>query len=418
MMKITDGVTCHILKMDKFKDIGISIRFMSNLTKATATPRSLLALMMVDRCERYNSKKKMNDHQDYLYGATMSAQTIGYGQSQVVELRCRFIHPSYINKQSTLLDDVLCFLKEIIFHPYLEEASFQEAKEIMKAKITRMLDDPSQYVIAKGFELGGRDQTLAISAFGDLETLETISLIDIKNTYDLLMKEDAIEFIVCGEVEEKTVTKQLQSYFPFTARHNKYETYYTIESSKAEQRDDSYRDVQQSNILLLWYTHTTIKDPQYHALRVACAMFGQYSSSLLFQEVREKHSLCYSISANLVSFDGAMAVTTGVETKNIDRTIALIKEQFQRICNDDFDDALLDVSKTMIINSLSATKDAMNSLIALQYQNAILQENTTADMMIELIKNVKKEDVIKAFQRCALKEIYVLQKEEDHATNV
>ena len=41
------------------------------------------------------------------------------------------------------------------------------------------------------------------------------------------------------------------------------------------------------------------------------SLLGQSPTSLLFEEVREKHSLCYSISSYLIQFDGALIITLG-----------------------------------------------------------------------------------------------------------
>ena len=78
-MKIIEGVNLHFIKTKKFKDIGIHIRFRNQLDEKSAVTRSLLALMMSDRCKKYDSKKKMNDILDQMYGASLQAQTAGYG---------------------------------------------------------------------------------------------------------------------------------------------------------------------------------------------------------------------------------------------------------------------------------------------------------------------------------------------------
>ena len=43
----------------KFKDICISINFINKNEEKKATERSLLSMMLVDRCNRYDTKKKM-----------------------------------------------------------------------------------------------------------------------------------------------------------------------------------------------------------------------------------------------------------------------------------------------------------------------------------------------------------------------
>ena len=86
-MQITNGIQVQFIPTTKFKDIGISVRFRNTLQDGKSAKRSLLALMLVDRCQKYDTKLKMSEMQDELYGATLTAQTAGFGASQIIELR-------------------------------------------------------------------------------------------------------------------------------------------------------------------------------------------------------------------------------------------------------------------------------------------------------------------------------------------
>ncbi len=413
-MKINEGVHLQVISTNKFKDIGVSIRFMSDLHNERATIRSLLALMLCDRCQRFDSKQKMSTHQDELYGATLSAQTIGYGASQVLDIRSKIIHPDYV-KEKALLDDLFKFLHDVIFLPLLDEAVFHESKKILQAKIERLEDEPAQYIVRNGFQVAGEGTPLAISSLGDLDILRNITLEDVCNIYQKMIEEDKIHILVCGNVEEKELLELCKQYLNFEGRKGEYTSAYRVSNSRDEIYKEEYRDVTQSNIMMLWFTNTAINDEDYYALRVANAIFGQYPSSYLFQEVREKNGLCYSIASNLITFDGALGVTTGVEKDQIQHAIDLIKTQFHRICAGDFDDQLIEISKTMIINSLLATKDSMASLLALSYQNAVLSRNQKVEDIIKQIQKVSREDIIEVVKKCELKMTLVLTKEEEHA---
>ncbi|MDE6475379.1 MAG: insulinase family protein [Erysipelotrichaceae bacterium] len=413
-MKITEGVHLQVIPTSKFKDISISIRFMADLHEEHATIRSLLALMLCDRCKRFDTKQKMSIHQDELYGVSLHAQTLGYGAAQVLDIRSKMIHPSYV-KEPSLFEDVFRFLHEIIFSPLLNEAVFQESKKILQAKIERIEDEPAQYIVRKGFQVAGEGTPLAISSLGELEVLKKATLDDVCRLYQKMVEEDQIHILVCGDVNEEELQQLCKQYLSFTARKKKEGFVYCVSNDKEDVYKEEYRNVEQSNIMMLWFTNTNIQDKDYYALRVANAMFGQYPSSYLFQEVREKNSLCYTISSSLTAFDGTLSVTTGVENAQIHHAIDLIKKQFQRICNGDFDEQLIAISKTMIVNSLLATKDSMVSLIALSYQNAILSREQAVEDIIEHIQKVSREEIIAAMKKCELKMTLVLRKEEEHA---
>ena len=417
-MKIKDGVNLQVIHTNKFKDIGISIRFQNELEIKKASARSLLSLMLCDRCQKYDTKQKMSMKQDELYGMTLYAQSVGYGKSQVIEIRSKCLHPDYLKQQEDYLHEVFSFLYEIVFHPLLEIEVFEESKKILRAKLQRLHDDPAQYVINEGLKQVGKNGTLEISSLGSIEDVDALTLDDMRQAYHEMMKNDMIHIMICGDMKEVEITPYIHKFFDFDSRIQTYESFYVIENQLEKNYMESIRNITQSYLMMVWFTHTSVIDKSYYALRVANAMLGQYSTSLLFQEVREKRSLCYSISSSLISYDGVLAVTTGIQKEHIEETISLIKEQVKRIQNGEFEDELMEVSKTMIINSLKTSRDSMYSLMALAYQNTLLQRDWSIDDMITQVQQVSKQQIMEIMRRCDEQLTYVLtHKEAKHEKN-
>ncbi len=416
-MDLCQGVSLHVIPSEKFKDIGIYVRFIQPLCEETATVYSLLALMMSDRLQKYPSKQAMSSYLDQLYGMGIGAQTIGYGQSQVLELRARMIHPRFADSQH-FLEDGIQFLKEMIFHPLLNEECLEEAKRVLLAKIKRMRDDASQFVVSQGLRLAGKGYPLGISALGEEQLVNAITLQQVEEAHLHLLKESGVDIIVCGDLEECDIDHFIASQFTFSPREDHNKTFYAIATPDPYKEIREERNIPQSSVMDVYFTHTSVKDENYYALRVLNAMLGQYSTSLLFQNVREKNSLCYSIYSSLISFDGALGIMTGTNKQDVDHVLALIEEQIRCLQEGTFDDDLLSVSKTMIINSLRAGDDNMNSLATLQYQNDLLERDYTNATIINEVTRVTREDVITMANRLEHKATYiVLNKEAEDEEN-
>ena len=52
MMELKKGIKYQVIKATKFKDIGISIRFLSPLSREKATAKSVLAMLFCEYCEK------------------------------------------------------------------------------------------------------------------------------------------------------------------------------------------------------------------------------------------------------------------------------------------------------------------------------------------------------------------------------
>lgn len=410
-MEICQGVALHVLPSEKFKDIGFFVRFLQPLKEESAGVYSLLALMMSDRLQAYPTKQAMSEYLDTMYGAMIGAQTIGYGKGQVLELRMKLLHPRFADSDD-FLEKGIAFLKEMITRPLLNEECLQEAKRVLLAKLQRMRDDASQYVVSQGLKLAGAQEALGISALGEASCIDAITLADIQNAHRQLLTESGVDMIVCGDLSEETITALLLSHFDWQPRNVHVATHYAIDHTRPYEEVREKRDIPQSSIMQVYFTHTDITDADYYALRVMNAMLGQYSTSLLFQNVREKNSLCYSIYSSLIAFDAALGIMTGVEKKDIDRALDLIKAQVAALQAGDFEDELLAVSKTMIAHSLRSGDDHMNTLAALQYQNDLLGRNDTSADIIAHIEHVTRSDVIRAAKRLEHKATYIVMNEE------
>lgn len=90
------------------------------------------------------------------------------------------------------------------------------------------------------------------------------------------------------------------------------------------------RDVQQTQ-LALGMPGLSHRDPRRYALQILNVILGGNASSRLFQELREKRGLCYSVSAHPSSFvdTGMLNISLGLEQRNVEKSLRLILSTFE-----------------------------------------------------------------------------------------
>ncbi len=76
----------------------------------------------------------------------------------------------------------------------------------------------------------------------------------------------------------------------------------------------------------------------YYALQVFNGIYGGFSHSKLFINVREKASLAYYVASRLESHKGLMFVMSGIDNKNYEQALSIIKEQMKAMVAGDFSD--------------------------------------------------------------------------------
>lgn len=76
-------------------------------------------------------------------------------------------------------------------------------------------------------------------------------------------------------------------------------------------------------------TNVVYGDPEYFALQVLNGIYGGFSHSKLFINVREKESLAYYAASRLESHKGLLLVMSGIDNQNYDKAVKIIKEQME-----------------------------------------------------------------------------------------
>ncbi len=120
-------------------------------------------------------------------------------------------------------------------------------------------------------------------------------------------------------------------------------------------------------------------------------IFGGDSFSKLFVNVREAHSICYSINSQVVNRD-FIQVQTGVNADNIELACNLIDEQLSAIKNGDITE--LQNAKDKLLSLYQAIENDYPSRKNLMERNILYKENTDVQEIIANVQAVKIEDVI------------------------
>lgn len=407
----------HFIKTNKFKDIIVSVRFLSDLQNRKASARAILAAMLCDRSMKYNTKALMAEKCDQCYGASVSAKTLVYGSKQVIEFKLTMINEKYA--QSSLFEKQIDFLKELIFNPWINEdgtfkdALIREAKDNLKALVDRKKDNPSSCAMDEACQLMGKDQPLAISNIGTKEILDSIRSEELTEEYKSMLQNDIPEVFVVGDFDEEKAEKLIKAKLPLHYSNKKGKVAYQTCCAE-ELNEEKKRAISQTTCVILALTNTTIEDEDYWAMRVANSLFGQLPTSFLFQEVREKRSLCYSIYSSMLAYDGVLAVICGIDAKRKKEVLDCIDTQLRRVQSGDFNEEDLNPVKKMMCNSILSSVDDGNSMINLAYQNVLLNQNETLDKIVEKIKSITKQDVIEAFSKVQIRvKVMMIQEGQD-----
>ncbi|WP_336183057.1 EF-P 5-aminopentanol modification-associated protein YfmF [Bacillus sp. 205(2023)] len=407
------GLTAHIVETEKFKTVSLIFKMLAPLTKEQVTKRALFPHVLLRGTESRPKTAELRSYLDELYGTSVSADLSKKGEQHVITFRLEIPNEKYLKDQTPLLEKGLQLLAEIVFSPTLEAGVFQsqyvdQEKRTLKQRIQAVYDDKMRYSNLRLIQEMCKNEPYSLHVNGEIDDVDAITADQLYETYRHAIQKDQLDLYVVGDVDSKQVQAAIEQYFQTEER-----TLEAFANNHAEQPEPKEvideEDVKQGKLNIGYRTNITFTDQDYSALQVFNGMFGGFSHSKLFINVREKASLAYYAASRIDSFKGLLMVMSGIEVKNYKQAVSIIAEQFQAMKNGEFCEQDISQTKAMIRNQVLETIDTAYGLSEFLYQQAAAQVDIPIEDFLANIERVTKEDIIKVGEKIQLDTTYFLK---------
>jgi predicted Zn-dependent peptidase len=138
------------------------------------------------------------------------------------------------------------------------------------------------------------------------------------------------------------------------------------------------------------------KDPRRYTLKVLSAVLGENMSSRLFQIVREKHGLAYSIHSgcSLLSDTGALTIGAGLDRRRWFKGLGLVAKELQRIKRVPVGDRELKRAKDYVVGQLRLSMESTSQQMLWIGDNIIsFGRFVPPQETVDAIQSVDSDDV-------------------------
>ncbi|WP_368504102.1 M16 family metallopeptidase [Alkalihalophilus sp. As8PL] len=413
------GLTIHTIKTDRYKTNTLMLMIKAPLERETVAMRALLPHVLQNGTAKSPSRKEVRGRLDELYGAMLASDVQKKGEQHIITIRLDVANEKFLTDQTPLFEEGIKLLSEVLLDPVLEGEAFKSSiieseKRSLIQRIQSVYDDKMRYANVRITEEMCKDEPFGLTAYGTVEQVEAITPESLFSYYNQLLKNDRIDFYVVGDMEESEAIGKIENYFTFSNRTPVDQVPASSESPKVKQENivTDEQDVKQGKLHIGFRTYTTFADDDYVAMQVCNGLFGGFSHSKLFINVREKESLAYYAASRYESHKGILMVMSGIEFAKYDRAVTIIKEQLDAMRDGDFTDAELDQTKAMLKNQVLETSDVARGYVELSYHQIVSGHKRSLEDLLNEIDQVTKEDVIQASKKVELDTIYFLKGEE------
>lgn len=340
------------------------------------------------------------EHMAFKGTATRSAQEI----AETIENVGGFMNAHTTKEHTAYYTKVLAdhtplaveILSDILQHPIFAADELAKEKQVVLQEIGQAYDTPDDIIFDYFYETAFPNQSLGRSILGTAESLSRINQTTLAKHLAAYHPEVTV-FAAAGKIEHDAFLHMVEQHFtksvldnPILSEDVTYKGGYFIQNRPLEQIH-----------FVLGFPGLSCHDPDYYALGVLSTILGGGMSSRLFQEIRERHGLVYSIYSFTSSFKdtGVFGIYAGTSTHQLDILIPTLCQELKKM-GQSLDDTELNRAKNQLKAGLLMERESTSHRCDILASQLLLYNRALGPQeLMEKVDAITKEDILRLATR-------------------
>jgi len=289
-------------------------------------------------------------------------------------------------------------LADLVTNPTFDKDELVKEREVVVQEIKQTIDTPDDIIFDFLQEQAFPDQALGRTILGPAEKVRSFDGEKLRRYLNTNYAAENMTVCAVGNIGHEEFVKMvekrlggLQAKTDFTPDKQIYKGGFHAEK----------RDIEQAHAVLA-FEGVKYNCDNYYPCMVFSTIFGGGMSSRLFQEIREKRGLVYTVYsfANSHTQTGLFGIYAGTTNKELKELMPVICEEIRKIRDDRVSEKELVRAKTQLKASmLMALESSSSTAEVLARQLLLFNRIIPTEEMIERIEKVTIEDVRTAAQQ-------------------
>ena len=415
--EIKKGINLYTVKDEKFKAFRACVLIHRPLSREESTYNTLTAAVMRMQSKNFSSAQKISEELENLYGGGLIARASKYGERQIIKIGVQTVSDSALGKKGNFARG-MNLLSDILFNAGTGESFSEEVvaleKKNIKDAILSQKNDKRTYSVQRLQEEMCKDEPYGVNPMGYIEDLEKINAQSLYIHYKKILSESRIDIIFSGNFDEKEAIETAQNFACELSEREGIECKETVIRQVAEVKTVTDRlDVTQGKLCIGFRNTDAIIRENYPAAVVYNCIFGGSAVSKLFNNVREKLSLCYYVGSSLDRLKEIMVVRSGVEFENFKTAYDEIMYQQSLMKKGDFSDDEIEFAKKHLITAYESNLDSIAAMEEYYTMQILLGTDVSIKEMTEKISAVTRDEIVSAAKSMKTDTVYYMDKEAE-----
>lgn len=406
----------HLINTDNFKTVGIRVDFKGELEERLITERELLSGVLSTSTESCPTLRDLILKKEDLYQQGFDCSSLVSGNYIIMRAQTRFIHEKYT--EEGMNEESIRFFLDSLFKPNVIDNHFNDENFLLEKRnyleyLEGKFDNPNSYASVRFNEIRGKGTSIAFDKSGDIDVLKKLDSKRLYEVYRNMLNNDIINIFIVGNIDTELFMTIFDEYISDRSTKMVDGSHYVDYPEKEIQEVKEKKDFKQSKLKMGYYVDGLTDFERQYVLSVYNFILGGSSDSLLFKNVREKNSLCYDVHSNYSPIYSTIVINAGIEAKDYEKTVSLIKENIEAMKNGEFAASELDKVKLNYKATFKEMFDNPFSAMNLYESHEYLGYDLLEDR-INNIDKVTKDLVVEVAKKVKLDTIYFLEGNDDN----
>lgn len=286
-------------------------------------------------------------------------------------------------------------LADMVLHSLFDPEAMERERGVVIEEIKMVRDRPDSWVHILLEEMIWPDQPLGRSVAGTEDVIRAITREQVMDYFESLYQPANMVVSVAGKVSAKEVREAVAGSLGARAGGKRGSLVPAKSALEGPLTKIERRDTKQANLALGLPAYERLH-PRRYALEILNVILGWGMSSRLFQEVRVKRSLAYSVGSQYSAYldTGIVRVYAGVDPSRGATAVSVILEQLARMRDEKVGD-----------EELRKAKDFYKGALALRLEDTLNLALRNGEHMVLTGKIVPVEEVLSKVEAVTARDI-------------
>ncbi|HEY8890580.1 MAG TPA: pitrilysin family protein [Clostridium sp.] len=292
---------------------------------------------------------------------------------------------------------------DIILKPSFPIKGFKEEIEVICEELKEWKDDSNQFCEDSMLYNGFEDRRIKNLIIGTQESVKDITLDQIKKFYEENYTPDNCIVSVVSSMSLSQVSEIVVKYLGSfkTIKENEF-----IIGGKEYMYEDNkpgtyfeYRDDLQGAKIQYCFTIHDLNNREISVLKLFNLVFGEGTSSILFDEIRTKRGLVYDIGSFIKNETGIklFTISLGTSQESVKKTIEIINNEIEKVkkLRNFFDESrILKLCKSYKLRRMITLEKSIQTSMSLCVHEIMYGNGSEIFSEFDGMKNIKEEEIM------------------------